>query len=123
MRTFQGVVDAMQDSAARWEPTNDDGQVAAQEMRVLVRELPEVLEAFAVGMRSMAEKCTDSIWMDAGTAELLAGMAEYLTRPIDSLKDSAEAMDRPHADDIERMHRDDQRAAAWDWSRNQGYQV
>lgn len=123
VRTFAPIIEELHAVAAKWEPTNENGQAAAQEMRVLVRELPEVCVAFAAAMRTMGGKCTDAIWMDAGTADLLNGLAEFLTRPVDALRESAQGMDRPHGDDIERIHREDSRAAAWDWERNQGYNV
>lgn len=120
---WQALIEQIDQTGTSWEPTNDNGEVAAQEMRQMVAEAPEVFEALGRMWQRMASKCTDQIWMDSGAADVLHGAAQYCTAPVGHLQEAAAAMDRPHGDDIERIHREDARAAAWDWDRNQGYQV
>lgn len=120
---FQALIEQINQTASSFEPVNGNGEVAAQEMRQMVADAPEVFEALAQMWTAMAGKCTDQIWMDAGAADVLAGAAQYCRAPVDHLQEAAAAMDRPHADDLERIHREDARAAAWDWDRNQGYSV
>lgn len=122
-RAFEALIEQIQQTGANWEPVNDNGDVAAQEMRQMVADAPGIFEALAAMWTSMAGKCTDGIWMDAGAADVLAGAAQYCRAPVDHLKEAAEAMDRPHEDDLTRIRREDARAAAWDWDRNQGYSV
>lgn len=121
MRILQGVVEAAHQAAANFHPTNEAGEVAANEMRALVREFPELLIELGRMAESMADQCVDEIWMDSGAADVLKAMGKKFSAPAPALQEAAASMDRPHGDDIERIHREDRRAAAWDWSRNQGY--
>lgn len=123
MHAFEALIEQIQEAGAKFEPVNGNGDVAAQEMRQMVAAAPDVFEALAQMWSVMAGKCTDQIWMDAGAADVLHGAAQYCTAPVGHLQEAASAMDRPHGDDIERIHREDPRAAAWDWDRNQGYTV
>jgi hypothetical protein len=120
---FEALIEQIHQTATKFEPVNGNGDVAAQEMRQMVAAAPDVFEALTQMWSTMAGKCTDQIWMDSGTADVLHGAAQYCRAPIAHLQEAATAMDRPHADDLERIHREDARAAAWDWDRNQGYQV
>lgn len=118
---FEPIIDAIHQVATGFEPVNSNGQVAAQEMRQMVAEAPEMFEALAQMWTALAGKCTDQIYMDAGAADVLVGAAQYCRAPVDHLQEAASAMDRPHADDIERIN-GDQTRAAWDWDRNKDYQ-
>lgn len=120
---FEPIIDAIQQVAAGWEPVNGNGQAAANEMRQMVREAPEVFEALAQMWSTMAAKCVDQILMDSGAADVLQGAATYCRAPVDHLQEAAEAMDRPHGADIDRIHSGHPATAAWDWDRNQDYQV
>lgn len=119
---FEALIEQIQEAGAKFEPVNGNGQAAAQEMRQMVAAAPDVFEALGQMWKTMAGKCTDQIYMDAGAADVLHGAAQYCTAPVAHLQEAAEAIDRPHADDIERLH-GDQTRAAWDWDRNQDYRV
>lgn len=121
MRILAPVAETAQQIASTWEPTNEDGEVAANEMRSLVRELPESLREQATATRVMAGKCSDGIWMDSGARDVLMGLAGFFEALAVDLEEQGRAMDVPHGDDIERMRREDPRAAAWDWGRNSQY--
>jgi hypothetical protein len=118
---FQGVMETAHQIAASWKPVNGNGQAAAQEMRKMVRDLPEVFIALAGMYKAMADSCTDSIAMEAGTSDLLREAEKFCRAPIPGLLENARSMDRPHDDDVRRMQTEDPKLAAWDWERNQGY--
>lgn len=120
---FEALVEQINEAGTKFEPVNGNGDAAAQEMRQMVAAAPDIFEALAKMWTTMAGKCTDQIWMDAGAADVLHGAAQYCRAPVDHLQEAATAIDRPHADDIERIHQSDPRAAAWDWDRNKDYQV
>jgi hypothetical protein len=119
---WQALIEQIDQTGTSWEPTNDNGEIAANEMRQMVAEAPEVFEAFGRMWQRMASKCTDQIWMDSGAADALHQAAQYCRAPAEQLRDTQGDMDRPHDDDLTRIGRD-QRAEAWDWRRNQGYNV
>jgi len=121
MRILAPISELAHSIATSWEPTNDNGDIAANEMRSLVRELPELLHDLAESFTVMAGKCSDGIWMDAGAHDVLMSLAGKMEAPCDELNESVGAMDSAHEDDIERIRREDPRAKAWDWGVNQGY--
>ena len=119
---FESLVEQIQEAAAKFEPVNGEGQAAANEMRQMVRAAPDVFEAIAQMWTTMAGKCTDQIWMEAGAADVLHGAAQYCRAPVAHLQEAADAIDRPHGADLEALQRGPTQAA-WAWDRNQGYQV
>jgi hypothetical protein len=118
---FQGVMETAHTIGASWRPVNGNGEAAAQEMRKMVRDLPEVFVALAAMYKAMAASCTDSIAMQAGTSDLLLEAEKFCRAPIPALQENATSMDRPHDDDVRRVQTDNPLLAAWDWERNQGY--
>jgi hypothetical protein len=118
---WQALIEQIEQTGNSWEPTNEHG-IAANEMRLMVHEAPEVFEAFGRMWQRMAAKCTDAIWMDSGAADALHLAAQYCRAPAEQLRDTKGEMDRPHDDDLTRIGKD-QRAEAWDWRRNQDYGI
>jgi hypothetical protein len=118
---FQGLLDGAHQIGQSWQPVNGNGEPAFQEMRLMIRQLPDVLVAVAGMCQSMANTCSDQIGMHSGTNEVLHTIHRLLSGPVPALQDAARAMDRPHDDDIRTMQTPDPRLAALDWRANQGY--
>lgn len=121
-RAFEALIEQIHQTAASWEPVNENGEVAINEIRQMVADAPDVFEALAQMWKTMAGKSTDQAWMDSGAADVLHGAAQYCRAPVDHLQEAAEAMDRPHGADLEAFQRP-ATAVAWNWDRNQGYNV
>lgn len=118
-RAFEALIEQIDQTASSWEPVNENGEVAAQEMRQMVADAPRVFEAFAQMWSAMAGKCTDQIWLEAGAADALHTAASYCKVPADQLRETAKVVDRPHGAELDALQRGPTQAA-WSWERNQG---
>ena len=121
-RVFEALIEQIQQTAATWEPVNENGDVTANEVRQMIVDAPEVFEALAQMWTQMAGKSTDQVWLDSGAADVLTGAAAYCRAPVDHLQEVAATVDRAHAANIEGFQLP-ATANAWNWDRNQGYSV
>jgi hypothetical protein len=119
--TFEAPIESMHHVRTNWEPVNDQGDVAIQEARLMLRHVPDFLEGAASMLEGIGQTANERIGHDTGSAEVMGSLHRLFSGPMAAIRDTIDAYDRPHLDDIATMQGGDPRAAALDYDRNAGY--
>lgn len=119
MSVFEAVIEEFHNTVATWQPTNDNDEAAFQKVRLLLMDLPELLDAVAQGCKTLAGKAQDQILFKSGAGDLLDETANYVRAAVDPLREVAAGVDQIHQDDVARIQESDPRVASMDWKPNQ----
>lgn len=119
MTTFEPVVEELNATVSRWEPVNNNDEASFQRVRMLLADLPDLLDAVASAAATLSGKSQDNVLFKAGAGDLFDETANYIRQAVEPLREVAAGIDEIHRDDLERIQETDPRVRAMDWGANQ----
>ncbi|WWT39755.1 hypothetical protein [Microcystis phage Mwe-JY05] len=119
MSEMQGPTEAVEQWAHGYEPENAAGHASAEKMLRTLSGIADHTESTADAYKLVADKITDRIAFDGGTADLVHQVETQQRRLVEPIRELQAQIEQVHADQLDRIRNGDPNTAAWDWRANQ----
>lgn len=119
MSEMQGPTEAVEQWAHTYEPENAAGHASAEKMLRTLSGIADHTESTADAYKLVADKITDRIAFDGGTADLVHQIETQQRRLVEPIRELQGQIEQVHADQLDRIRNGDPNTAAWDWRANQ----